>query len=386
METIANKKNIILMSMQVSDRIILMGKLWKSLNRTVILIYCNDSIVFTSLKNESFDVIIKAQSAEEILTIAAKINNSTFHYFNYGPDQLGYYLYSNKFEYIYDYKDLFRNIVHKTIDDSSLDIEMEIIKNSIAITRRDNQIFYYLKMNYIDYSLSKIAYVPGYFNSDIEYEKKIISNLSNRNVNSPIKIVMSGGYLSENDPQLVLYEGISHLVKQFADTGIQIDLIGNFSSSLSAEASIFPLLTDLIDKKIVNILPMLTSEEFDDILLNYDFAMHMFNFDVKKSDYTIQFENSNLLDYGGSARIYSFIKANLPIILGKSLPHIKEVLQGSGFSIEYHDEHKSNMFNILNNYKALNYKKEIYQYRNNFNDKTAIINFKKNINEIGINF
>ncbi len=371
------------MGMQVSDRIILMGKLWRNLNHTVILLYCNESIVFTDLKSESFDVIIKAQNADELLTIAMKINNSIYHYFNYGPDQLGYYLYSNKFTYIYDYKDLFSNIVHQTIDDNSLAIEKEIVKNSVAITRRDEQIFYYLKMNSINYNLEKIIYSPGYFNKEIEYENKVVSNLSNYNIDKPIKIIMSGGYLSESNPESILYEGISHLVKQFAGNGLEIDLIGNFSSSLSHEAGNFPLLTELVNRKWVNILPMTNSEDFDNILLNYDFAMHMFNFDVIESDYTIQFKNSNLLDYGGSARIYSFIKANLPIILGKSLPHIKNVLKNSGFTIEYRDEYKDSMENILNNYRVANYKKEIYPYRDRFNDRVATINFKENIKQIG---
>jgi hypothetical protein len=58
-------------------------------------------------------------------------------------------------------------------------------------------------------------------------------------------------------------------------------------------------------------------EEFEKELINYDFAVHMTNEDLFQNLETKQFINSNAASFSGSARLISFIKANLPILISK---------------------------------------------------------------------
>lgn len=355
-------KKIVLISERMSDRLILLSKLWKKAGYKTCAIYCIDNAMFNDLS--CIDFVLRAANPGEIIAIATKIDNKIIHYFNYGPDNLGAILIYMNIPYIYDYKDLFGTTQTNLKDEKIIELEKEIVKKSIAITRRDDQLLYFSQKNKIDLKNTLIKYIPECYETDSNYESRLIKVLTEKDYKkSPLSLVLTGGYAPEFDKNQILYEGIFHLISKIADQEIFVTIIGGYSNNQSLDNRYN---SQIFNNKNILVKPALPSKEFDNELLNYDFAIHMFNNDFIAPTYSNQFIDVEHHRSCGSARIYPYIKACLPILIGKTVPFTKTTLGNSGFGISINSSDIENLSPLLTSFKNSNYRKKVYKHRELF--------------------
>jgi len=355
-------KTIVLIAERMSDRLILLGKLWKNSGYSTCAIYCIGNGMFNNLGN--IDIIIKAVNPSEIFAIATRIDNKIIHYFNYGPDNLGYLLTYNNIPFIYDYKDLFGTTQTSLTDPNAIQLEVDIVSRAKAITRRDNQLLYFSQQAEINLQNICVRYVPECFETDPLYEISLLKKLSeSKSRDADLKLVLTGGYPPEFDENKILYEGILHLINHIAKQNIKVTIIGGFSNNHSLDNmyhSQLPL------NKNVKISPALTTEDFDLELLSYDFAIHMINNDFREPTYSSQFTDTIAHKSCGSARIYPYIKACLPVLTGNSLSCVTETIGDSGFSINLTPSQLDNLRPLLETIRESRYRNLIYSKRSYF--------------------
>jgi hypothetical protein len=359
---------VVLISEKISDRVLLLNKLWKGAGHTTCLIYCSESVTFNSPPDA--DMVIKADNPGEAVAICVKIDKKIIHYFNYGADAIGQLLLVAKQNYIYDYKDLFYRVRSTPLRPGISEVEMAIVKNADFITNRDDQIHNYLKINKINFDPRKLFYVPEFFNTDFEYEKSLA--ISKSIPKNSINLVMTGGFDRGDESSCeILYEGVDRVLNLFIKNDISITIIGNYSNVNSLEASIH---TKNFDRKI-NVIKSLDSHSFDRELLKFDFAIHLINNDVSVPNYSLNYSNSEHLGYCGSARLYSYVKAGLPILIGKSMEFNKKVFYDSGYLIDIDSLIDSDVKDILVQLKLNGYIKKLISSRDRFGYEAALLNF-----------
>jgi hypothetical protein len=370
----ASNKTVLLVSEKISDRIIMLSELWERCGYSTCIIYCIDSPLFNKI--DSCDLIIQTENPSEIVAICKRTRNKLIHYFNYGPDILGSLLIAEGQEYIYDYKDLFYGFrIKEQITQKDL-VEIEIVRRAKCITHRDHQVYPFLTANKIEYPKDRLTYVPEYFKTSSDYEFDLANSIELRKNSDDIKIVMTGGYPPERNQELINNDGIGkalEIISQYQN--LHLTIIGNYSNinSIDQRNQLMAVDNNIVFKR------SMVSEDFDLELLNYDYAIHAVNLDVlmmKMNNY----ENFyNYSQYCGSARNYSFIKAGLPILMGKSMRYNLEVLKDSGFSIDVFPNQYDFNWDTLSALKKTNYRKKILQGRNRFSFDASIELFEKNL-------
>ena len=133
----------------------MLSRLWESQGFKVILIYSKDNIFF-DLKFGKFHTIIKAINQFDVFEKSKLFSVDYIHYLAYGPDLIGFLLVNNSKEFIYDYKDLLFNTYSNFKNDFIGKLEIEIVNKAKYITRRDDQIFNYIKINNLKINNEKI--------------------------------------------------------------------------------------------------------------------------------------------------------------------------------------------------------------------------------------
>ena len=363
---------VVLISEKISDRVLLLNKLWKGAGHTTCLIYCSEGVTFTSPPDA--DMIIKADNPGEAVAICLKINKKIIHYFNYGADAIGQLLLATKQKYIYDYKDLFYRVRSTPLRSGFSDVEMAIVHGADFITNRDDQIYNYLKVNQLNFNTNKLLHVPEYFNTDFDYEKSLVisKSLPKNNIN----LVMTGGFDQGNESDYeILYEGVDKVLKLFTKNDISITIIGSYSNVNSLETSIDK---KNFDKKI-NVIKSLDSQSFDLELLNFDYAIHLINNDVSSPTYSLNYSNSEHIGYCGSARLYSYVKAGLPILIGKSMEFNKKIFYDSGYLIDIEPLMNVAIKDTLVQLMLNGYGKKLISSRDRYGYEAALNNFFNNI-------
>jgi hypothetical protein len=308
-----HKKKVILICEKISDRVILFSKVWKTLGYETFLIYSQESLLFKDLND--IDFVLNIPNPAEIMYVVKNIkSNAEIHYFNYSPDRLGLELLNSKISYMYDYKDLFWKVMSTGIPESHGQVEVEILKNAKLVTNRDWQVINYLAYHIPAYENSRLIYSPEYYVTEGEYEDAVISSMHNTE-EKKLNAVITGGY--SEDGGTVLAEGIKTVINNLLQQGIKVTVLGTNSNIYNINQRY------KIDEKQIEknenliIKEAMIHEEFEKELINYDFAVHMTNEDLFQNLETKQFINSNAASFSGSARLISFIKANLPILISK---------------------------------------------------------------------
>lgn len=377
------EKIILILTFKVSDRSILLGRLWKNRGYKVYLIYCEDNPIFKKLENGKFDKIIKTKNSLEAVSLAERLNPEYIHYTCYSADLIGYYLIKKEIEFIFDYKDLFYNTYSSFKDIESGLLERQLIIKSAYITCRDNQIFNYININKIKLNVNKLLKVPEYYITDTEYESlyfKKISKLPNKN--EKIKIVVSGGFTEDSEFNRILFEGVSKIIETLLINGVEVNVLGGFSNVNDLDQGIY--VSNLQNKNNrINFVPSMESDEYDLALLQYDFALHMVNNDLFHTDYSIHFENTNHTHYSGSARILSFIKAGLPILTGKTYSYTNDFLGDSGFSVPICPSEKYNIGDILRKKITSHDVRILHNSRSRYSEDEAWKNFSHELKKMG---
>jgi hypothetical protein len=359
---------VVLITEKISDRVLLLSKLWKGAGYKTCLIYCSESKTFSSPPD--VDMVIKAENPDEAVAITLKIKERIIHYFNYGPDSIGQLLLACQQKYIYDYKDLFYGVRSTSLRPGFAEVEMAIISGASYITNRDHQIINYLKCNQIIYDSYKLLFIPEYFDTNFDYEKSLV--ISESSPNDGINIVMTGGFDkgSENNGE-ILYEGVDKVLDLFIKNDISISIIGNYSNVNNLDYSID---SKDFDKRI-NVIKSLDSKSFDFELLKFDYAMHLINNDVSNPTYSISYSNSEHLRYCGSARLFSYIKAGLPILTGRSMSFNKSIFDKSGYLIDVEPLLNVDVKSALLQLKLNGYRKKLFSTRDNYGYAAALHNF-----------
>jgi hypothetical protein len=117
------------------------------------------------------------------------------------------------------------------------------------------------------------------------------------------------------------------------------------------------------------------SEDFEVELTKYDFAVHLCNADILAATWSKQFNNSTHIEYCGSARLYSYIRAALPIIMGNSMHYNASILRGTGYLLELPKD--GNSLNLhLQSLKMSKYKQKISSNRAHFSFDRALKEFR----------
>lgn len=378
MVTLSKNKTVVVLCDKLSDRVFLLGKLWRLSGSPVMLVYRQENPTFSNSCFDDFDSTFKVESPIEAILICKRVCNPIIHYFFYSADEVGFLLLRHSLPYILDYKDLFTNTLYPEIQYKNHELEKTIIARARLITHRDRQIFNFLDKNKINFDVNRLIYMPEFFTTDLRYEQKLAKSICANEDSGTVKLIMTGGYPAEHT-DAVIAEGISKLLEFLVINEIYIDIVGGFSNVHSLDTSFSSRkLSKLIETGFLKIKPSSTADVFDDNLLNYDFAMHMFNFDFYKSDTSEFINNFEHSAFCGSARIYSFIKACLPIIIGPSLPYVRSVIQGEGFGV-YLDAPISNIKSYLLNLKLSGYKRKLLKRREHFGVTEATKRFSDSV-------
>lgn len=356
-------KTVVLVSEKISDRVILLSKIWKNKGYRVTLIYIEKSLIFNDLS--AVDKVIKISRPIHVLGQLKKIKPLRIHYFCYGPDGIGMVFRIFGIDYILDYKDLFLNVLNSGHRKWRLILEREVIKKAIAITHRDNQIINYININKIDITNKKLIYIPEYYEKNNDFEKVLENRLTYKSSKIEIKAVMTGGYI--NEPGGCLADGINLVLKHLLNQGIKITVIGGNSNV--TELSTFKIHQDdsrgfLLNNPNLTIKKMMDQESFERELVDYDFAIHITNIDVEKNLKYKEFNDSHHFKYAGSARIISYIKASLPILLSDRFDYNNSRLAGTKFKIRF--DNNENYYDFFTKFKKDNIRTEISNERKKF--------------------
>jgi len=355
---------VVILTAKISDRAILLGNLWKSIGFKTCLIYINESIVFNKIEN--FDFVLQGNNEEECIALANKLNDKDIiHYLNYGPDKMGVCLIQSGMEYLYDYKDMWANVRIPKISADAAIVEKAIVDRSVAITNRDQQIINFAKQNQIDISKKLLFYLPEYLDiaNDPDYELSLIkSSVEIYFDDDPVKIVTTGGYQDSRDASLVSDDGMGLVLNGLAQQGCLIDVIGGFSNVNS-----YNLTAGMVGSYHPNVqfLKGMPSKDFEKKLLSYDFALLALNRDFFETNTSMGHANGHL-DYCGSARVISYVKANLPIVMGDTLKSNLDRMSGTPFPVVIEKSEFLKTVKILNKLKKINYKNRLFEARKVF--------------------
>lgn len=362
---------VALVTEKISDRVIILSKIWKKKGYQVFLIYKETSPIFNDYT--AIDKKIQINHAISVILQLKKIKPTVVHYFCYGPDKFGFFLCLFNVQFILDYKDLFFNVLVSGHRLWHLVLEKYIIKHASYVTHRDRQIFNYINTNKIFLDYSKLIYVPEYFETSEDFEKFLIEKQQNDRNISDIKGVMTGGYIKETDNYIA--DGITLVLKNLIDQGIKITVIGE-NSNIS-ELKSYSLQDNIVSDVLYNnpnlvFKKMMTQKEFEKELVDYDFAIHLTNIDFVDNLTYKEFNSTEHFKYSGSARIISYIKANLPILMSSRFEYNHERLANTNFALTFNK--KINYYEFIKKIKEQNLKSILLNQRDKFE---LLSNFEK---------
>jgi hypothetical protein len=380
------KNSVVLISEKISDRVLLAAKLWKECGYSVCLIYGLESLLY-GLNESGIDSLIKAANPEEAVVIASRIRKNHLHYFNYGPDNIGLSLLKHNIPYFLDYKDLFSGVMNVEWGYDQHNLEKLLVKNAKHITNRDDQIYNYCKVNNIEIDESKLIHLPECINSDPAYEIGLIKKISGSGPESilrDIEVVMTGGFTEAGESNIVPSEGASLIIAGLLEQGIGLTIIGGYSNTNDINNRYkIEKFDGYLKAGSLKILPYMNPDEFEEKLKDYDFAIHMCNADVSCDTTSLVYQNSCHYEYSGSARLYSYVKANLPILVGsKRLRHIIGFFSESGYIVPISADEFFKLKKILIKLRAENIKEKIYGNRVKYSYTSLLKSFKDNISSI----
>ena len=356
-------KKVALVAEKISDRVILLSKIWKKKGYQVCLIYKETSPLFNDCT--AIDHKIQINLAISLILELKKIKPRVVHYFCYGPDKFGLLLSLFNIKFILDYKDLFFNVLISGHRKWRLLLEKHTIKQALFITHRDNQIFNYINVNKITLDNSKLIYIPEYFEKSKNFEEFLLKKIKSNKIKAEIKGVMTGGYIREKGNYSA--DGISVVLKNLINQGIVITIIGENSniSELNSYSLDEKLIGDeLQDHPNLIFKKMMTQNQFEEELLEYDFAIHLTNIDFDDNLLYKEFNSTEHFKYSGSARIISYIKANLPILMSNRFEYNHERLAGTNFALTF--DKNINYFEFINNSKEQNLQLTLLRQRDKF--------------------
>jgi len=362
----------ILLSEKISDRVIMLSKMWRALGRSTILIYGIDSLIYKDLSN--FDTVIKVNEPKQAIEIAKCISGEkVVHYFCYGPDWTGLHLLHSGLKYIYDYKDLFWRVMNIEMPEDNGKLEMDLIKNAQLITNRDQQIINYINLNEITLNTDKLIHIPEYFHSDSKYEDELKKYILENN-SETIHAVITGGYPEDND--IPISEGIREVIKYLLAQNIKVTVIGSNSNINKIDVCYSTNDNEIEKNKNYRAIPMMEQEEYEGELIKYDFAVHLTNEDIVDGLQKHQFKNSVHASYAGSARLLSFVKAGLPILISSRFKYNIERFNKSDFIMQFNKE--KNYYNLVKEMRESKFRKRLLVDREIYNTQ-HLLNYAKEI-------
>lgn len=300
--------NIYFASAYIYERPAKIAKALQLAGHSVFLFHLHDTND-AELK-ECFNYIFRASSSTEIDLLIERLGIKFIHIFSKDHDPLAMYLVSaKKCITIYDYKDIFEELIEIKYPETTYKNQEFLIMNSDYIIHRDFQIKPYLK-------IKKTITINSFYYPDLVWPN---NNPYFLPYFEPIKLVLIGNFTIEKIAPQWAGLGYIKIFKSLLDQNFSIDVYPTCPDAYDKES--FSEYIELSNSNknftIHNALPI---KELNEELKKYHFGLVLTQ--------AQHFENLNmyvkkiLLRVGNATRCMDYIGAGLPIIFTQDLKQI----------------------------------------------------------------
>lgn len=212
---IKNKPNIIFLAMLPWERACKLAVALRSKGISVLLVYQLEPPHFDP--REYFEYTFKAQDALEAVSIVHRLRPDIIHLFNFGADEISYYLFQNKIgKIVYDYKDCVENVISPPNPDVFRAIQRQCVEYADGLCCRDMQLWNYCRVNGIRPRGKKILFIDYCWGEN----KRNVSVREDGEVHT----VIAGGITIEKAQPANIDDGYLYITYALVNSGIHVHI------------------------------------------------------------------------------------------------------------------------------------------------------------------
>ena len=256
-----------------------------------------------------FDFCFHVESPAESETVINRLKPKIVHAHSLNADQTTVNLFKSKsFKVVYDYKDMFENMVGASgFSNEYFAAQRYIVENADVIAARDLQIIRYCQLNNVKPKSKSQLILDGCYNSQPLSLQKRPSQI--------IKFVLIGFFHIEKINPQFTDGAYLRIIKEIISYGHEVhiyrtEVYKNGAGSMEALSDYF----DLASKTgKVFIHEAVSQEKLGEELKKYDVGLNLFQA-AHFSDISMVTLINNAARYGLGARVYDYIESGLPVL------------------------------------------------------------------------
>lgn len=291
--------------------------------QSVMLLHVNE---LTFDAGQYFDYCIQCSSPSECLEIAHRISPDVIHLFSFSVDNTSLLVLSHlKSKIVYDYKDIFENLIADPSDQNLWDGQRILLEKSTGVCCRDKQYVNYCRVNNVEMN-QKTLILPDYCwgREHVRLEKC---------PDNEVHVVIIGTFIPEDAYPCFSSHGYSMIAEQFLEKGIHFHIYpGQWVSNVWSMQGGRGIYDDLSARhENLHIHENLPLEKLISEISKYDFGLLLYQGDI--FNIAENFTINNHYEYGCSTRVFDYVEAGLNVLVSNSLTYQASILREFDFGV-----------------------------------------------------
>lgn len=291
---------------------------------SVLLIYVTEPNNFDP--REYFEYTIKADTAEEAVTIAHRLRPGLIHLFSYGADKISYYLFRNRVgKIIYDYKDCFENVISPPSHDAWHTVQRQSVELADGLCCRDLQLWNYCKVNNIRPKGKRMLFLDYCWGQS----EGAVSNRSDGEVHT----VLAGNFTVEKMTPVSTDSGYIHTARALTGQGVHVHIYPRWHYQYITDRDQMSDYLELAEKSpYFHIHESVPMSEFTKELSQYDFGLGIFQGALFHEIGIHSCQNGHE-KHGMATRWFDYLEAGLDILASPELNFMYRVMRNAGVAV-----------------------------------------------------